>query len=58
MNKQIIVGRREITHEAIQRIVAMPLKIMSADAPPTNRTNPHPRVNQARDGTRSNYDPP
>jgi hypothetical protein len=38
MNKQIIVGRREITHEAIQRVVAIPLKIINADAPPTNRT--------------------
>jgi hypothetical protein len=38
MNKQIIVSRREITHEAIQRVVVMPLKIMNVDAPPTNRT--------------------
>jgi hypothetical protein len=36
MNKQIIVGPREITHEAMQRVVAMPLKIMNADAPPTS----------------------
>jgi hypothetical protein len=47
MNKQVIVGRMEITHEAIQRVVAMPLKIMNADAPPTNPT-PIPELTSTR----------